>query len=161
MVVLAYCFRSTCTRLRGFALGWIALLLLGCSIPTSGIKPDGTLTIYMYSPDRFRVGTSYFTESTLEVALKRLKRASGVREIEAFIPSALLGSDKLSCQPVRSWYFSVKERFHWRFFEWTPGDEASKRELACDIPVLAAIGSHAIHPGLAMAPESLDRKRSH
>jgi len=102
MVVLAYCFRSTCTRLRGFALGWIALLLLGCSIPTSGIKPDGTLTIYMYSPDRFRVGTSYFTESTLEVALKRLKRASGVREIEAFIPSALLGSDKLSCQPVRS-----------------------------------------------------------
>jgi len=111
--------------------------LTGCSFPADGIRPDGTLVIYMYTADRFRVGTSYFTESSLEVALKRLTQSSGVHEIEAFVPSSLLGSDKLSCQPVRRWYFSTREHFRWRFFEWTPGMVASIKELPCDIPILA------------------------
>jgi hypothetical protein len=125
--------------IRVLLLGVALIFLASCSIPANGIRPDGTLVIYMFSPNRFRVGSSYFTESTLEVALNRLSTSSGVRNVEALIPISLLGPNKLSCEPVGGWYLSTRERWRWQFFEWTPDDENSKKELPCDIPVVAAL----------------------
>ena len=114
----------------------IIMLLLGaCSISPESIRPDGTLVVELTGYQTFRVGKNNYTTSSLEVALKSLRKSTAFKRVELNIPSKILRKKGFSCQDY-ALAFGAAHR-EWRFFEWTPGHPETRVPTTCDYAVLA------------------------
>lgn len=116
------------------------LLLTSCSVPDAAVRRDGWVVVELVHPGIFRAGGRYFTSGDLGVALGNMVRSGRATHIEVLIPSKLFDSkNPYACNNLmRSSFVSSNLGWDvWRYFTWTPSDESSKKEVQCDIPIVA------------------------
>jgi len=115
-----------------------AMLLMACGIPKEGIRPGGVVVVEVIGKGTFRVGGRLFFSDDLKDALRRL----GTEEastVEVLIPSGLLKDDKgESCAKLMQTAAGDGDSvLVWRYFSWVPHDKRTKKEVPCNVAVLA------------------------
>jgi hypothetical protein len=121
---------------RLYTLLVTSMLLAGCVISTRAIRPDGVLVVEILKPGVFLVDKQVYYESAMWFSLSRLQRSPDFKAVEVRIPSSLLqkNDNGASCGQLAAVVASTAKE--WRFYEWTPNDESTKKPILCDVAVL-------------------------